>query len=188
MVFNKIKDLWDFENNYWNFFNSMHVHHTPPTLLPKHFEKIKGFTTRLELNFWNAMTICKFWRYIYSWVLLDEFAIVAFNTPHHIWKRIFIKNMCNSMQLGATMLQVKYPNKFLMQNAHKWIKWLHSFHEFIHQWTKSIDAHFNQLATNALSNYYFVINDFFQCYYFTFFTIDNDNFASWNNYISSLHI
>jgi hypothetical protein len=51
VVFNKIKDLWDFESNYWNFFKSMHVHHTPLTLLPRHFEKIKGFTTRLELNF-----------------------------------------------------------------------------------------------------------------------------------------
>jgi hypothetical protein len=143
VVFNKIKDLWDFESNYWKIFKSMHVHHTFLTLLPWHFEKIKGFTTRLELNFWNAMTICHFSRYICSWMLLNEFAIVALNTLHHIWKCIFIQNTCNFMQLGATMLQVKYPNRFLVQNAHKWTKWLHSFHEFNHQWTKSIDAHFN---------------------------------------------
>jgi hypothetical protein len=101
-------------------------------LLSIHYEKIGCFTTRLELNFWNAMTICNS-RYFYNWVILYEFAIVALNTPHHIWKCIFTKNMCNSIQLGATMLQLKYPNRFPMQNAHKWTKWLHNFHSSINK-------------------------------------------------------
>jgi hypothetical protein len=32
VVFNKIKDLWGFENNYWKVFKSMHVH-TPFNLV-----------------------------------------------------------------------------------------------------------------------------------------------------------
>jgi hypothetical protein len=98
----------------------------------KHYEKIRSFVTRFGIGFWVALTTCNV-RYFYNVSFINWFIAIVLNTPHHIWKCIFTKNMCNSIQLGATMLQLKYPNRFPMQNAHKWTKWLHNFHSSINK-------------------------------------------------------
>lgn len=95
----------------------------------------KGFNLQvhLQLDFLIIMTTCNS-RYLYNTSGIGQVVIFAQDIPHHIWKCIFIKNMCNFVQLNTIMLQLGCPCRFQMQNICEWTKWLCGFHSSIDEW------------------------------------------------------